>query len=468
MNNKTLKVLAFAAALAGVSTVSVGQRYRTNVTERPTTRVEDASAPARAHTPGAPGADEAPVTMRTLPPARAGLECAPGRNGGKTDVGVTATSIKLAATVVKSGDGASFLKEVPIALEAVKNKVNRAGGICGRLLELTMVDDAWRADRGQQYIRNFIDEGMFALAVSPSSEGLDAAIRSGDIQRAGIPVVGADGMLISQYQDPWVWPVAASTITTMHVIAKDAAKRGAKTFGLVYDETYHFGVEGAGAFRGALQRMFGKDVLLADVGIEAGQPSYKNAVDRFNRACNPCDFVAMLLEPGTALQWIRDGAAFGTIGTGGPQPLFVDSFARTCGAPCNGMMVWSGYKPPIAPFDDLPAVVRYVNDVRAQRSTVDVNNPFVQGGYVGMNLLVEALRRTGADLTRARLRASLDSMRLDTGLTRPLTWRAGNHFANSAVHAFSIVINAGSFSAWRYEQTGWVTDPWIGRDAPKR
>jgi len=375
---------------------------------------------------------------------------------------VSGTQIRLGATVVESGVGASFLGEVPDAMQSVVNQVNASGGICGRLLELKTVDDGWDASRGEQYIRNFIADGEFALAVSPSSEGLDAAIRNGDIARAKIPVVGADGMLISQYTSAWVWPVAASTITTMHVMARNAFFRGARTFGLVYDRSYHFGVEGAQAFRAALRRLGG--TLRSDVGVEAGLPSYKNQVNNFNTDCNPCDFVAMLLEPPTALQWIQDGSAFGTIGTGGPQPLFVDSFAQACGQRCNGMWVWTGYKPPINPFDAEPPIVRYENDVRAYRNRVDVHNPFVEGGYLGMQLLVRALREVGPLLTRDRVRSALDASTLDTGLTPPLRWVPRNHFANASTMAFSIVENSGSFAGWRYQQTGWIPDPWIGLD----
>ncbi|MCA1834553.1 MAG: ABC transporter substrate-binding protein [Actinomycetota bacterium] len=472
---RLLRVTPIAVVVLLVSTVSVGQRYISRISTRSVHR-QTAGETVLGRGPQAKDGATSPAQVAAaLPPARAGLECARGRNGGATDTGVTGAAIKLGAAVVKSGPGASFLGQVPIALEAVVNHVNRAGGICGRLLELSMKDDKWNADDGERYIRNFIAEGVFALAVSPSSEGLDAAIRNNDISKAGIPVVGADGMLISQYTNRWVFPVAASTITAMHAMAKDAAARGAKTFGLVYEKTYHFGVEGASAFRGALKRLFpGRDpktVLKADEGIEVDQAPYKTAVDRFNTGCHPCDFVAMLLEPPTALQWIRDGGSFGSLdggGTGGPQPLFVDSFARNCGTPCNGMWVWSGYHPPVAPFDDLPGVVDYVNTVRSHTSSIDVNNPFVEGGYLGMQLLVKALQAVGPDLTRARLRTALETLTLATGLTQPLRWASGDHFANNSVHAFSVVVNAGSFAGWRYEQTNWVTDPWPGLDAPKR
>lgn len=480
MKRRLLRFAPAVAVIALLSSVGIAQRFRTDVTT--TSRTIDVAA-ADSGTTGGGVAGGAPVVggagnsssgagANAPLPVKAGLSCAAGRNGGKTDIGVTGSSIKLGATVVKSGIGSSFLGEVPIALSAVVKKVNRGGGICGRLLDLKMRDDGWDAALGQQFIRNFISSGVFALAVSPSSEGLDAAIRNGDISRARLPVVGADGMLISQYRDPWVWPVAASTMTAMHVMARNAKDRGAKTFGLVYDKSFHFGVEGASAFRGAIRRMFGSTAALkADIGIETDQTSFKNDVVRFNDKCNPCDYVAMLLEPPAALQWIRDGSSFGSLepgGTGGPQPLFVDSFARACGQPCNGMWVWTGYTPPIPPFDSLPPVVTYVNDVRAERSTVDVTNPFVEGGYLGMQLLVDGLRRVGPELTRDRLRAALDSIQLDSGLSTPLTWRRDNHYANNSVRAFSMVMNANAFSQWRDEQTGWIADPWVGLDAPKR
>jgi hypothetical protein len=170
-----------------------------------------------------------------------GLQCARGANGGKTDTGVTGTSIKLKTTVVRTGFGAAFLGQVQYAMDAIKNKINRSGGICGRLLDITYVDDAWRQDTGQKYIRDFINEGVFAIPVGPSSEGLNAAITSGVIREAGIPVVGTDGMVISQYTDPWVWPVAVSTASSARIMAQQASKLGAKKFSIVFDRDYKFG-----------------------------------------------------------------------------------------------------------------------------------------------------------------------------------------------------------------------------------
>lgn len=403
-------------------------------------------------------------------------DCAKGQNAGATEIGVTRSEIRLAATVVKTGIAKDFLSDAQFGMEAVTLKVNRAGGICGRILKIDYKDDAWDPDRGARFIQGFIsDKKYLGLAVNPSSEGLKGAIEGGVIRNAGFPVVGADGMLIGQYRDPWVWPVAASTSSVMHVMAQNAIQRGAKTFGIAWESNYRFGVEGHDAFVGTVRRLGG--VVNADVGINGGQNSYKTQVDQFIGECggvntlDKCDFLAILLEPNTASQWVRDGGlGNGTVrpkvGIGGPQPLFIDSFARDCGKFCANMWVWTSFKPPIDPFTNEPAVVTYRNDLAAVSSQADANNPHVQGAYVGMLLLAEALERLGPAPTRLSLKQVLDSMTLDTGLAPTLTFSPGNHFANTAAQGFESIVNSASWSKWRYSNSGFIPDGDVGKDIP--
>lgn len=401
-------------------------------------------------------------------------DCSKGQNAGATDVGVTAREIRFAATVVKSGIAKDFLSDAQFGMEAVRQKVNRAGGICGRLIKIDYVDDGWDPDTGGRFIQRFIGEKKyFGLAVNPSSEGLRNAIDGGAIRNAQFPVIGADGMLIGQYKDPWVWPVATSTSSIMHVMAQNAAARGAKTFGIVWESNYRFGVEGHDAFVGTIKRL--GLTISSDVGIQGGQNSYKNQANQFIGQCggvdtlNKCDFLAILLEPNTALQWVRDGGlGNGTvrpkIGIGGPQPLFLDSFARDCRQFCANMWVWTSFKPPIPPFDTDPAVVAYKNDLAQVSATADRNNPHVEGAYVGMLLVVEALKKLGPSPTRVGLQKVLDSMTLDTGLAPPLTFKPGNHFSNVSGQSFEAIVNNGSFANWRYTNSGFIADKEVGKD----
>jgi ABC-type branched-subunit amino acid transport system substrate-binding protein len=402
----------------------------------------------------------------------AALECKAGRNGGKTAPGVSGNRIKLAATNVRSGTGASFLGTAYIGMQAVVNRVNAAGGICGRLLDLKLVDDGWSAPRGGLYIATFAKEDYFALPVVPSSEGLTQAIINHTIDDAAIPVVGSDGMLKEQYSSPWVWPVATSTVATMRIMTKYAFDNGARTFGIVYDNKYRFGVEGHDAFVEYVSELTGAKPK-ADVPLLPEQSKYSGEANSFNEQCGPqgCDFVAMLLTPETANTYINSQPqladtgrrrGFGRIMTGGAQPLFNERFARDCKAACDGMLVWTGYNPPIGGLSSEKDVAAYVDDVRSVDPQVDVNNQFLQGSYIGMKVFVAALEKVGPDLTRANLKAALDSITFESGLSSPLSWKS-SRFANNAAQPFRVATAGGDFLGFAEVGTGFLQDPHPGR-----
>jgi ABC-type branched-subunit amino acid transport system substrate-binding protein len=404
--------------------------------------------------------------------------CASGQNGGPTDVGVTGNSIKLAATIVADGPGASFLGPVRTGMETVVKLANaRSGGICGRRISLTLRNDSWSGTTGAQYIKNFVEgDKVFALAVVPSSEGLRSSKEY--IAAKQVPVVGTDGMLIHQYRNPWIWPVATSTISVMHVMAKDAYDRGARKFGIVFDSQYHFGVEGAYAYNQAVKRLTTAEVdgydpnnscSVAYCGIEPGKPTYSSEANNFNGNCwsneSHCQYVAVLLEPDTATSFFAAGRTKSpSKGIGGAQPLFTRQFAENCRTYCDGMWVWTGYNPPIEALAAQPGVAKYVNEVRAQSASADVANQFLEGGYLGMSLMIAALDKVGPNLTRANLKTTLDSMTFDIGLSSPLSWKPGDHFANRGAQSFEIQYKQ-TFNGWR-QQSGFQVDPWVGQDIP--
>jgi ABC-type branched-subunit amino acid transport system substrate-binding protein len=429
--------------------------------------------------PGGPNAT-VPGGLAPVP----GLECNASRNGGATDRGVTGSEIRLATTVVDSGIGAAFLRDVRFAMEAVRNRVNRAGGICGRRLTIRYIDDGWDAQKGSQFIRNLIFEPsagkqIFAVPVGPSSEGLRVVIQSGDIDRTQTPVVGADGLLADQYvradgrAQPWVWPVAPATISSARIMATEAHSRGARNFSIVFDKNYRFGVEGAQAFDDEVFRLTKKHVSgfnrqnncqKAYCGIVAGQSSYSTEVETFEEG----DFVALFLEPQTALTWMNDPntppakSIQVTYGYGAAQPLFTRNFAVNCQSKCDLMGVWTGFKPFIESYKNDAAVRAYVEDLKSTNPQADEFNAFAEGGYVGMLMLVEALKQVGPQLTRARLKAVLDVLRLQPGLTiqSTLVWSPANRFAATTMQKFDIQYK-GTFGGWRAGPI--VADPRPGK-----
>ena len=398
-----------------------------------------------------------------------GVECKAGKNGGSNNQpGITGTEIKLASTVVKDKEGASLLRDSETAMRAVINKVNNAGGICGRRISLRTDNDSWDAQRGQEYIDRYIREGYFALPVVPSSEGLSAAINSKLISNAGIPVVGTNGLRIDQYGDQWVWPVGSPTVSIMRVMAKHALAQGNTKFGIVWDNKYKFGLEGAEAFKKYVRANGG--TIVADRPLDPSSGQYGTDANKFNQDCSNgggCEVVVLLLVPDTALQWKSanqgTSAGRGTKKTYGAQTLFTDDFAGKCGGWCNGMVMWTGYNPPIAPLDGKPGVNEYVNDVRALNPGIDTRNQFTEGAYLGMKVFVDILKQCSPALTRACVQQKMDSLTYPSDLASQLTWKPGTAFtsraANRSAQAFAIEAAGGSFNNWQYLQTGFISDP---------
>jgi len=402
-----------------------------------------------------------------------------GNCGGQnkaSDTGVSPTSINFAATVVTTGIAKDFLADAQYGMEAVRTKANRQGGVCGRQIQIQYLNDGWDQTTGQRDIQDFIGENKyFGLAVNPSSEGLRGAIDSGLIDNSKFPVIGSDGMLHDQYTDPWVWPVATSTASVMHIMAANAASRGAHKFGIVWDQHYRFGEEGHKAFVGEVQRLGG--TVTSDVGVDGTQGDFANQAKQFVQQCggtsfSNCDFVAMLLEPAAADSWVGpndgglgDGQHHPAVGVGVPQPLFVNSFVHTCGGTCSGMWAWTSFKPPLSPFDGEPAVKTYQADLAAVNQSADSSNPHVEGAYVGMLLLVDALTKLGANPTRSDIKGVLDNETLDVGLSvSPVKFSGGNHYGATGAQAFEDVTQGNSFANWRFTNVN-ANDASVGKDS---
>jgi ABC-type branched-subunit amino acid transport system substrate-binding protein len=453
----------------------------------------DPNAPAAVNDPANPGAQAQggrnrtgavnnAATNKTGPAA--GLACAAGKNGGATAPGVTATQIKVASTVVTTGVGSSFLGEAVYGMQAAVNRVNHAGGVCGRRIQLDTQNSEWDGPAGQTIIDNWASSGnYFALVAEPDSEGLDSATSSGVIDKYAIPVVGTDGMLKSQYNNSWIWPVAASTVTNMHIIANYAVKNMGATspddFGIVYDTAYKFGREGAEAFNNEVKRALGttQGIKGSEYKDSCGNGTrycgissqklggYSSEITAFNNGCNPCKVAMMLLEPKPMEDWMQGEQSGWFKNLFGGEPLFDDRVGGNCsGCGVGQMIVWTGYRPSIQPFDSEAPVYTYCQALHSVYPSGDCHNEFTEGAYLGTLLFIEAVSRVCNPqqclrLTRDNLRAVLNSGNFDFGLSQPL--RFGTSFpraANTSMAAFQENYS-NHFNGWNYLSTGFIADP---------
>ncbi|HEX9774142.1 MAG TPA: ABC transporter substrate-binding protein [Actinomycetota bacterium] len=439
-------------------------------------------APAGAQAPAAEPRAAAPVTPRNPKPvavdpaadekaqrpdvdaeptdARALFDCADAGAPKGSETGVTKDRVVVGATVPLSGHAASFGSEIRFGMEAMKHRINRAGGICGRRLDIQIMDDGADATRGAEYLCA-MGRTVFALLVVPFSGSLQQAVDSGCIDRLDVPVVQALGSFYPwRVSDPWVWSVGATGETFARIAALYAYEAGARRFGIVFErEPEPAFVPAARAYNAAVRRLTGANIDGFNAagtcerrycGLVRGQSSAIAEAGEYHE--HEGDVTALAMTPPTALEWM------GTPGTvnateqrydAGPA-LLAKSFATNCQRVCDGMHVWSPFELPLP--DASAAARRYAADLAAINPEADPFFVETQAAYVGLAVLADAMAQTGSGLTRAAMRDALTTGTFDVGLLPPISF--GPASGARCMRTYDIQYRA-TFNGWK-PSSRWV------------
>ena len=390
--------------------------------------------------------------------------------------GVAATEIKVGSTFASTGPVSSISGPIFKGVDAYFKSVNATGGTHGRRIKLVYYDDGWDAQKGKSLIKRLVEQDrVFVLTVVPSSNGLDAA--ASYLESKKVPVFGTSGLIESQFQSPMQWPVGTSTRSAARIGLVDAKNRGVTNVAMIWLDLLA-GAEAADAVKDAIPSIFGKSVdktLTAERRVSLSETSFdpvwasiqsdtrgwqqRNGVTPVD---GRPDFVIFAIDPTNtikAMNSARDKGFKPRKGWGGGQPLFLNLVAQHQWARSTGLFAGSSYYPP--QITSNPNVQKYVQTVqRYYGSSVDVTNPFLEGGYAGAAMTVDIFQRAGSCLTRDKVIQVANSLSgySPAGLTRPLTFKSGDHYANTSY----IIAQVQSNGAWKVV-TDWIVDPTPGK-----
>jgi branched-chain amino acid transport system substrate-binding protein len=400
--------------------------------------------------------------------------------GKATDTGVTGDQIKLGSTFASSGPVSSISGPIFKGVQSYFNKVNAAGGVFGRKINYVTYDDGWDAQKGKAFIKKLVEQDrVFILSVVPSSNGLDAA--KSYLESRHMPVIGSSGLIESQFQSPMQWPVGTSTRSATRILLLKMKHDGVNNAAIIYldllagQEAYEAFNEGiptilhksVADFRTSFQRVSISGTNWASVWANVADDTSKWQSDHHQTVTGVPDFIYFAIDPTSAISAIQAAQQKGykpKIGWGGGQPLYLSVIAQQGFARQTHLLAGTSYYPP--QLTQIRAVQDYVATVQHYYgSSVDINNPFLEGGYAGAALTIEAISRAGSCLTKDKVIkvANNFSGYSPAGLTRPLTYSGTsdtnfNHYGNYSYLWAQVAANG----QWQVDPN-WAVDPTPGK-----
>jgi branched-chain amino acid transport system substrate-binding protein len=322
---------------------------------------------------------------------------------------------------------------VTAGANAYLKSVNAAGGVNGRQIRYEVLDDGYSTQRAIGNVRRLISQDKAFALFSGCGTATGAAVLSA-IERESIPYlfpfVGLDAMVQPAKKNVFsLLPLYGDQLTT--ILDYVAKNRGVKTASLSM-----ITIAGNEAWTKAVK------AKLQQLGIQLVDEQFieVTAADKAPyvtqmKAKNPDMVILVDSSPGAArylIEMQRQNWKPKVIT--GISTLADESFLKTAGAVGEGILV-------------APAVVLPATDTRA-KECVDAlaasdksiePSAYTNFGCMGAKVFVEALKRTGANPTRAALIAELEKLNnVPTGIAGPVTFNATKRQGLNSIYPMGI------------------------------
>jgi len=320
--------------------------------------------------------------------------------------GITANSIKIGSFGALTGPGYLYGKLPMNGVEVVFDDVNAAGGIHGRKLELVREDDRCDAAAAIAAIQKLVHQDqVFALIGGGCSNATFAAREA--IETAKIPTLifasVHDGITIPPAANIYSSALTSSIESEAQVLF--AQQQGAKRIAMVSMKD----AWGRARYAPLMEILKAKGITL--VADEELSPDANDATAQVLRlkAAN-ADAVIMVLYPKPAAVYIRDAQKLGfkplNIGQSGiADPA---AFEEQVGMPGATATFRTISQVKYTPEDPAMDKWRKLVEAKFPGDRLSVYNLF---GIGSAQVLVEALKRAGPQLTREKLQAAFASIK---------------------------------------------------------
>jgi len=314
--------------------------------------------------------------------------------------GVSKTSIVIGQSVALTGPGSALAVPFHQGAKMYFDRMNAAGGVNGRKIDLVTLDDRGNAQTAAANTKKLLEQGvlsLFGFYGSPQVTAIYPQIKDGEVLLFA-PMAAADEFRGAMYGN--VYSVRPGYAEEAAAIAKHAETLGARRLGILHATDG----ESLAALDSAIRTMpsIGANVV-ANAAVTPG--SVANSVDKV-LAAKP-ESVLVIGDSNGAANAVRDLRAKGFRG-----PIYGFSntgeslLAEELGPGGAGVVVVR-----VVPKSDT-AKVAVVREMMADAEAAKLGKPnvYMLEGYLAARVFTEAVRRSSKDLTRARLKKSIDAL----------------------------------------------------------
>ena len=314
--------------------------------------------------------------------------------------GVSKTAVTLGQSLALTGPGSALAVPFHQGAKLFFDRVNAAGGVGGRRIELTTLDDKGNPTTTAANTKTLLDQGVLSLFGYYGSPQVTAAyplIKDSDVLLFA-PMSAADEFRGAMY--PNVYSLRPGFSEEAAAITRHAATLGARKLGILHSGDG----ESLSALDAAERTMtsMGANLLIK---APMGSGSLANSVDK-TLAAKP-ESILVISDASAAASVVRDLRAKGFRG-----PIYGFSntgeslLAEQLGPAGAGVVVVR-----VVPKSDNPKV-QVVRDLQADAAAAGLGKPnvYMLEGYIAARVYAEALRRVPRDPTRARLKKALDGL----------------------------------------------------------
>lgn len=349
--------------------------------------------------------------------------CASAKSGDSA--GAAGGTVKIGAIVSLTGSYASMGLAEKQALELEVDRINDAGGVGGKQIELVIVDDGTDEAKAVAKAAELIERDNVVAILGATGTGPSMAMRS-ELQRSGVPEISmAGGNAITDIFDALVFQTPWSNSIVVPGVMKKIAADGHSKIAVLSD---------SGGY--------GKDGL-AVIEKEAASAGLEVVV---SKTFNPgdTDFSAQLTlvknsGADAVLLWTagKEGAAIVKAGAGmgiklpwyGGSGQAKVEFPQGAGEAAEGFVFCTGKS--LIPenwgtdSDEYEVVNGFAERYRAAYG----EDPDIFAGHAfdALNIIVDAIGRTDGEITSDKLRDSIEGTKDLIGYGGTYTYSAKDH-----------------------------------------